>query len=193
MTTEATSIHKSLQKIVPKSTRAQLRLPAEQREALGQIVAQMRLFHPVPLPVSPGVPVRIVVGVSVLCAGSPDTARKIAEVLANELGLALFRIDLRAVVSKYIGETERNLRKVFDEAEHSGAVLFFDEADALFGKRSGVKDADDRYANLEAAYLLSRMESYNGLAILCTNLRQKIDEALSRRFRFVLTCVEGPA
>ena len=98
-----------------------------------------------------------------------------AEVLAGELGLDLYRIDLAAVVSKYIGETEKNLRRVFDAAEASGAVLLFDEADALFGKRSEVKDSHDRYANIEVGYLLQRMEAYRGLAILTTNLRSALD------------------
>ncbi len=109
-----------------------------------------------------------------------------AEVLAGDLGLDLYRIDLSAVVSKYIGETEKNLRSVFDAAEAGGAVLLFDEADALFGKRSDVKDSHDRYANLEVAYLLQRMESYRGLAILTTNLRSNVDRAFMRRLRFVV-------
>ncbi len=97
------------------------------------------------------------------------------------LGLDLFRIDLSAVVSKYIGETEKNLERIFKAAEGSNAILFFDEADALFGKRSEVKDAHDRYANIEVAYLLQRMETYDGVLILATNLAKHIDEAFSRR------------
>src|SRR5439155_27240179 len=100
-----------------------------------------------------------------------------AEVLANELHLDLFRIDLSGVVSKYIGETEKNLRRVFDAAEDSGAILLFDEADALFGKRSEIRDSHDRYANIEVNYLLQRMESYRGLAILTTNLTAALDVA----------------
>ena len=96
-----------------------------------------------------------------------------AEVLANELRLDLYRIDLSGVVSKYIGETEKNLRRVFDAAEDGGAILFFDEADALFGKRSEVKDSHDRYANIEINYLLQRMEAYRGLAILATNMQER--------------------
>ena len=106
--------------------------------------------------------------------------------LAAELALDLYRIDLAATVSKYIGETEKNLRRLFDAAEASGAVLLFDEADALFGKRSEVKDSHDRYANLEVAYLLQRMEAYRGLAILTTNLRSNLDRAFLRRLRFVV-------
>ena len=109
-----------------------------------------------------------------------------AEVLANELRLDLFRIDLSAVVSKWIGETEKNLRRVFDAAERGGAVLLFDEADALFGRRSEVRDSHDRFANIEVSYLLQRMEAYGGLAILTTNMREAVDEAFLRRLRFLV-------
>ena len=109
-----------------------------------------------------------------------------AEVLASELRLDLYRIDLSSVVSKYIGETEKNLRRVFDAAEEGGAILLFDEADALFGKRSEVKDSHDRYANIEVSYLLQRMEAYRGLAILTTNLKSALDPAFLRRIRFVV-------
>ena len=117
-----------------------------------------------------------------------------AEVLAHELGLDLYRIDLSAVVSKYIGETEKNLRRLFDAAEDGGAILFFDEADALFGKRSEVKDSHDRYANIEVNYLLQRMEAYRGLAILATNMKDALDPAFLRRLRFVVDFpFPGPA
>jgi SpoVK/Ycf46/Vps4 family AAA+-type ATPase len=109
-----------------------------------------------------------------------------AEVIANELGLELFKIDLASVVSKYIGETEKNLNRVFSAAEHGSAILLFDEADALFGKRSDVKDSHDRYANIEVSYLLQRMESYRGLAILTTNLKSALDPAFVRRIRFIV-------
>src|SRR5690606_9508293 len=109
-----------------------------------------------------------------------------AEVLARHLDLDLFRIDLASVVSKYIGETEKNLKRVFDAAEASGAILFFDEADALFGKRTEVKDSHDRYANIEIDYLLQRMEDYRGLAILATNMKSHLDPAFLRRLRFVV-------
>jgi vesicle-fusing ATPase len=126
-------------------------------------------------------------GVTALFAGESGTGKTLAaEVLAAELGLDLYRIDLSATVSKYIGETEKNMRRLFDAAEASGAVLLFDEADALFGRRGEVKDGHDRYANLEVAYLLQRMESYRGLAILTTNLRSHIDRAFLRRLRFVI-------
>jgi len=126
-------------------------------------------------------------GISALFAGTSGTGKTMAaEVLANELHLDLYRIDLSAVVSKYIGESEKNLRRVFDAAEECGAILLFDEADAIFGKRSEVKDSHDRYANLEVSYLLQRMESYRGLAILTTNLKSALDTAFLRRLRFVL-------
>lgn len=126
-------------------------------------------------------------GISALFAGASGTGKTLAaETLANALKLDLYRIDLSAVVSKYIGETEKNLRRIFDSAEKGGAILLFDEADALFGKRSEVKDARDRYANMEVAYLLQRIEAYRGLAILTTNLKDSLDQAFLRRIRFVV-------
>jgi hypothetical protein len=126
-------------------------------------------------------------GISALFSGPSGTGKTMAaEILANHLRLDLYRIDLAGVVSKYIGETEKNLRGVFDAAEQSGAILFFDEADSLFGKRSEVKDSHDRYANIEVNYLLQRMEDYRGLAILCTNRRSALDRAFLRRLRFVV-------
>ena len=126
-------------------------------------------------------------GLSALFSGPSGTGKTLAsEILANELRLDLFRIDLSAVVSKYIGETEKNLRRVFDAAEEGGAVLLFDEADALFGKRSEVKDSHDRYANVEISYLLQRMEAYHGLAILTTNMKEGLDPAFLRRLSFVV-------
>ena len=107
--------------------------------------------------------------------------------IARELGLDLYKIDLSAVVSKYIGETEKNLRRLFDAAEDGGAILFFDEADALFGKRSEVKDSHDRYANIEVNYLLQRMEGFRGVAILATNMKAALDAAFLRRLRFLVT------
>jgi len=126
-------------------------------------------------------------GISALFAGPSGTGKTMAaEVLANQLRLDLYRIDLSSVMSKYIGETEKNLRRVFDAAEESGAILLFDEADAMFGKRSEVKDSHDRYANIEVSYLLQRMEAYRGLAILTTNMRSALDPAFLRRLRFVV-------
>ena len=126
-------------------------------------------------------------GISALFSGVSGTGKTMAaEVLASELRLDLYRIDLSAVVSKYIGETEKNLRRVFDAAEEGGAILLFDEADALFGKRSEVRDSHDRYANIEVSYLLQRMEAYRGLAILTTNLKSALDTAFLRRLRFIV-------
>ncbi|HVZ40483.1 MAG TPA: ATP-binding protein [Candidatus Kapabacteria bacterium] len=126
-------------------------------------------------------------GTGALFAGPSGTGKTLAaEVIANDLGLDLYHIDLSQVVSKYIGETEKNLRKIFDAAEEGGAVLLFDEADSLFGKRSEVKDSHDRHANIEVSYLLQRMESYRGLAILTTNMKSALDPAFLRRLRFVV-------
>jgi hypothetical protein len=126
-------------------------------------------------------------GISALFAGQSGTGKTMAaEVIANELRLNLYRIDLSAVVSKYIGETEKNLRRLFDAAEDGGMILFFDEADAIFGKRSEVKDSHDRYANIEINYLLQRMEAFSGLAILATNMKSALDAAFMRRLRFIV-------
>jgi hypothetical protein len=126
-------------------------------------------------------------GVSALFVGPSGTGKTMAaEVLAGDLELDLYRIDLSSVVSKYIGETEKNLRRVFDAAEEGGAILLFDEADALFGKRSDVKDSHDRYANIEVSYLLQRMEAYRGMSILTTNLKTALDTSFLRRLRFVV-------
>ncbi len=126
-------------------------------------------------------------GITVLFSGASGTGKTMAaEALACELGLDLYRIDLSSVVSKYIGETEKNLKRVFDAAEQGGSILLFDEADALFGKRSEVKDSHDRYANIEVSYLLQRMEEYRGLAILTTNMKSSLDPAFMRRIRFAV-------
>ena len=127
-------------------------------------------------------------GVAALFAGPSGTGKTYAaEVVAGDLGLDLHRVDLSQVVSKYIGETEKNLQKIFDAADEGGVVLLFDEADALFGKRSEVRDSHDRYANIEVSYLLQRMEAYRGLAILTTNMRDALDSAFLRRLRFVVS------
>ena len=126
-------------------------------------------------------------GITALFHGPSGTGKTLAaEVLATELDLDLFHVDLSSVISKYIGETEKQLKRIFDAGEESGAVLLFDEADALFGKRSEVKDSHDRYANLEVSYLLQRMEAYSGLAILTTNMKSSIDQAFLRRLRFIV-------
>jgi ATP-dependent 26S proteasome regulatory subunit len=126
-------------------------------------------------------------GLSVLFSGPPGTGKTMAaEVIAHDLQLDLYKIDLSNVVSKYIGETEKNLAKIFAEAETSNAILFFDEADALFGKRTEISDAHDRYANIETSYLLQKMEEYEGMVILASNLRENMDDAFIRRIRFIV-------
>ncbi|MBU4261464.1 MAG: ATP-binding protein [Proteobacteria bacterium] len=126
-------------------------------------------------------------GQSVLFSGPPGTGKTMAaQVIASALQLDLYRIDLSGVVSKYIGETEKNLCRIFREAERSNAILFFDEADALFGKRTEISDAHDRYANIETSYLLQKMEEHEGMVILATNLRANMDEAFTRRLRFII-------
>lgn len=164
-----------------------LALPSEQLALLRAIVAQARqrtrVYH------EWGFAQRITrgLGISALFAGPSGVGKTLAaEVIANELQLDLYRIDLSQVVSKYVGETEKNLRWIFDAAEQGGAILLFDEADALFGRRSEVKDSHDRYANIEVSYLLQRMEAYHGLAILTTNMRNAIDSAFLRRIRFIV-------
>jgi vesicle-fusing ATPase len=175
------------QRIEPQATWDDLVLPAGHLELLHDIARHAR--HRTQVYERWGFAERETrgLGVTALFAGESGTGKTLAaEVLAAELGLDLYRIDLSATVSKYIGETEKNIRRLFDAAEASGAVLLFDEADALFGKRGEVKDGHDRYANLEVAYLLQRMESYRGLAILTTNMRSHIDRAFLRRLRFVI-------
>ncbi|MGB5612617.1 MAG: ATP-binding protein, partial [Sedimenticolaceae bacterium] len=126
-------------------------------------------------------------GLAVLFHGPPGTGKTMAaEALADDLDLEMYRIDLSQVISKYIGETEKNLRRIFDAADASDCVLFFDEADAIFGKRTEVKDAHDRYANIEVSYLLERMERFKGVAILASNRRKDLDEAFLRRLRYSL-------
>jgi ATP-dependent 26S proteasome regulatory subunit len=174
-------------KIVPRYIWADIILPADQLGILREIVATVR-GRPLVLD-EWGVGQKLVssAGVTVLFAGPPGTGKTMAaEIIAAELGLDLYKIDLSTVVSKYIGETEKNLERIFNEAQSSNAILFFDEADAIFGKRSEVKDAHDRYANIEISYLLQRMEAYDGVTILATNLRANLDEAFTRRLGFAV-------
>lgn len=171
----------------PDSNFGKLVLPKEQQILLSQLighVAQRNLvynqwgFQP---QLSRGS------GITALFAGESGTGKTLAaEEIAKCLKLDLYRIDLSSVVSKYIGETEKNLRRLFDAAEDGGVILFFDEADALFGKRSEVQDSHDRYANIEINYLLQRMEAYRGLAILATNMKSALDPAFMRRLRFII-------
>ncbi len=175
------------QRIESKATWDSLVLPEAQREMLREMAVHVRHRATVYERWGFADQGNRGLGTSALFAGASGTGKTMAaEVLANELRLDLYRIDLSAVVSKYIGETEKNLRSIFDAAEEGGAILLFDEADALFGKRSEVKDSHDRYANIEISYLLQRMESYGGLAILTTNLKSALDAAFLRRLRFVV-------
>jgi len=128
------------------------------------------------------------IGICALFSGPPGTGKTLAaHVVADSLGMDLYQVDLSTIVDKYIGETEKNLERVFLEAEATNAVLFFDEADALFGSRSEVKDAKDRYANQEIAYLLQRMEQFDGITVLASNLRGNIDPAFARRLHFMVS------
>ena len=162
-------------RIVPNAGWDDLILPDPQRNMLRQIAAQVRQRRRVYDEWGFGKHHERGLGVAALFSGESGTGKTLAaEVLASELHLDLYRIDLSAVVSKYIGESEKNLRRVFDAAEDTGAILLFDEADALFGKRSDVKDSHDRYANIEVSYLLQRIEAYRGLAILTTNLKSAL-------------------
>jgi hypothetical protein len=175
------------QRVEPVATWRDLILPEPAVDSLRQIAAQVRQRMRVYDAWGFGRTGARGLGVSVLFSGESGTGKTMAaEVLANELELDLYRIDLAALVSKYIGETEKNLRRVFDSAEDGGVILLFDEADALFGKRGEVKDSHDRYANIEVSYLLQRMEAYRGLAILTTNLKNTLDVAFQRRLRFVV-------
>jgi hypothetical protein len=175
------------QRIVPAASWDDLVLPEQQCAVLHEIAAQVRQRAKVYGAWGFASKSERGLGISALFSGPSGTGKTLAaEVLASELRLDLYCIDLSQVVSKYIGETEKNLRQIFDAAEEGGAILFFDEADALFGKRSEVKDSHDRYANIEIAYLLQRMESYRGLAVLATNMKAVLDPAFLRRIRFAV-------
>ena len=175
------------QRIKSNAAWADLILPEAPRQTLTEMAAQLRQRLKVYENWGFGARISRGLGITVLLVGPSGTGKTMAaEVLANDLCLDLYRIDLSQVVSKYIGETEKNLRRVFDAAEDGGAILLFDEADAIFGKRSEVKDSHDRYANIEISYLLQRMEDYRGLAILTTNNKEAIDNAFMRRIRFLI-------
>jgi hypothetical protein len=175
------------QRLVSTARLGDLVLPDSQKEVLEDIVMHVRHRPTVHDAWGFAAKSNRGLGISALFAGPSGTGKTMAaEVLAGALTLDLYRIDLSSVVSKYIGETEKNLRRIFDAADAGGAILLFDEADALFGKRSEVKDSHDRYANVEVSYLLQRMESYRGLAILTTNLKSALDNAFLRRLRFIV-------
>jgi hypothetical protein len=170
------------QKITPHYTWDDLVLPDDQMAQLGEIYHQVQYRAVVYDAWGFDGKLAMGKGLSILFAGPPGTGKTMAaDVLAGALGLDLYKIDLSTVVSKYIGETEKNLARIFDEARTSNAILFFDEADALFGKRTQVRDAHDRYANVEISYLLQKMEEYDGVVVLATNLRKNLDEAFVRR------------
>lgn len=174
-------------KVEPRYRWEDLVLPADTivhlREVCGQVRHRYRVLHTWGFDAKLG----LGKGLSVLFTGPPGTGKTMAaEVLAKDLEVDLYKVDLSGVVSKYIGETEKNLSRIFHQAETSNAILMFDEADALFGKRTEVKDAHDRYANIETSYLLQKMEAYDGVVILATNLRENMDDAFTRRIRFVV-------
>jgi hypothetical protein len=174
-------------RVEPQASWDDLVLPAAQLETLRQIAIHVRQRAVVNDSWGFAAKHARGLGLSALFSGPSGTGKTMAaEILAAELDLDLYKIDLAAVVSKYIGETEKNLRAIFSAAEESGAVLLFDEADALFGKRSEVRDSHDRYANLEISYLLQQMESYRGVAIMTTNMQQAMDPAFLRRIRFIV-------
>src|SRR5471032_46711 len=176
-----------VQRIEPRAAWDDLVLPDAQRQTLRDILVQVRERPTVYQQWGFAGQGTRGLGLVALFAGSSGTGKTMAaEVLASTLKLDLYRVDLSAVVSKYIGETEKNLRLVFDAAEAGGAILLFDEADALFGKRTEVKDSHDRHANIEVSYLLQRIEAYPGLAILTSNLKESLDTAFLRRLRFIV-------
>jgi hypothetical protein len=175
------------QYVAPAYQWTDLVLPPERMTQLHEIANQARFRHVVLDDWGFGARLSLGKGLSALFSGPPGTGKTMAaEVVARDLHLDLFKIDLSQIVSKYIGETEKNLGRVFSQAKAGNSILFFDEADALFGKRSEVKDAHDRYANIEIAYLLQEIDQYEGLCILATNLRQNLDPAFTRRLTFIV-------
>lgn len=175
------------QRVIPRFDRAdELFLPARQFDQFREVLQAMRSLTEVHY-VWGTARVWNEGGISVLFAGPPGTGKTMAaEILASELDLPMYRIDLSQVVNKYIGETEKNLKRIFDAADVSDALLLFDEADSIFGRRTEARDAHDRYANLEISYLLGRMEQFKGLAVLATNRKKDLDEAFLRRLRYVI-------
>ena len=182
-----TRLNKLARKVEPKYTWPDIILPHDQLLILRELVQTIRLRPRVLDDWGVGHKLVPSSGVTALFAGPPGTGKTMAaEVIARELRQDLYKIDLSGVISKYIGETEKNLESIFVEAINSNAILFFDEADAIFGKRSEVRDAHDRYANIEVSYLLQRMEAYDGITILATNLRANLDDAFARRLQFAV-------
>ena len=170
-----------------------LALPEQQMRTLRTIAAQVRKGIPVHKQQGFVLKPRRSFGLSVLFVGGGGTGKTLAsEVIANELGLDLYRLDLSQCVSKYIGETENNLRRVFDAADYGDSILLIDEADFLFEERSEVKDSHNRYANIDTSYLLQCIEAYEGLAILATNMKLPLDKSFMRRFRYVVNFPDLP-
>ena len=181
------ALAKLARKLAPKYRWTDIVLPEDQGAQLREICVQFTYRPTVYGAWGFGGKLSSGKGLHVLFSGPPGTGKTMAaEVIASELGLDLYKIDLSQVVSKYIGETEKNLDRIFGAAEDANAILFFDEADALFGKRSEVKDAHDRYANIEVGYLLQKMEEYEGIAMLATNLKSHLDSAFLRRLKMVI-------
>jgi SpoVK/Ycf46/Vps4 family AAA+-type ATPase len=173
------------QKIVPHFSWCDIVLPQDKVLQLKEICSYVKYRYVVYRDWGFDRKLSLCKGLNVLFTGPSGTGKTMAaDIVANALGLDLYKIDLSCVVSKYIGETEKNLNRIFKEAETSNAILFFDEADALFGKRSEVKDSHDRYANIEINYLLQKMEDHEGIVILASNFRKNIDEAFTRRMHF---------
>jgi SpoVK/Ycf46/Vps4 family AAA+-type ATPase len=180
-------LHDMATKIQPKYSWQDIILPPDLFEQLHEIYRYVQHYYKVYSDWGFDKKLSLGKGLNVLFSGPSGTGKTMAaEILAHELQLDLYKIDLSTVVSKYIGETEKNLDRIFKEGQTSNAILFFDEADAIFGKRSEVKDAHDRYANIEIAYLLQKMDDYDGIVVLATNLRKNIDDAFSRRMHFTL-------
>lgn len=183
----AHALGENTQRLKGKSTLKDLVLPKEQLSQLKEACDQMRFRHVVYQNWGFSEKLSYGTGLGMLFTGPPGTGKTLAaQVVANELGLELYRVDLSQIVSKYIGETEKQLKAIFDEASKSSAILLFDEGDALFSKRTEVSDAHDKYANVETSYLLQKIESYEGITIVTTNLLGNIDEAFIRRFAFVI-------
>ena len=186
-----TQLDESAHRVVPQATLADLILPPATRQALDELVSWARHREELLGRARLGGKGSKGSGVLALFAGPPGTGKTLAaEAVAGELGLELYTVELSAIVDKYIGETEKKLERVIREAEALNVVLFFDEADAIFGQRSAVREAKDRYANQEVSYLLQRMERFSGLAVLATNLRGNLDPAFSRRLHFVISFVD---
>ncbi|RAV20502.1 ATP-binding protein [Paenibacillus contaminans] len=180
-------LEKRATRLTPRYTWDDVILPPEQKEQLKNACNQMKFRHVVYGEWGFDRKLSYGKGLSMLFAGPPGTGKTMsAEVIASELRLEIYKIDLSQVISKYIGETEKNLQEVFQEAQLSNAILFFDETDALFGKRSEVKSSHDKYANVEVAFLLQKMEEYEGISVLATNYLQNIDEAFMRRLNYVI-------